>query len=88
MKKDSYEVESPKMDETPGERLPLAKPGKGKDMEPLSPAKPGAKEEMEIIPPSKPKNQFQKYQKGGKVSSASKRADGIAQRGKTRGRII
>ena len=26
--------------------------------------------------------------KGGKVSSASKRADGIAQRGKTRGRII
>ena len=28
------------------------------------------------------------YKKGGKVSSASKRADGIAQRGKTRGRII
>ena len=26
--------------------------------------------------------------KGGKVSSASKRADGIAQRGKTRGRIV
>ncbi len=26
--------------------------------------------------------------KGGKVSSASKRADGIAQRGKTRGRMI
>lgn len=25
------------------------------------------------------------YKKGGKVSSASKRADGIAQRGKTRG---
>lgn len=29
-----------------------------------------------------------KYAKGGKVSGASKRADGIAQRGKTRGRII
>ena len=28
------------------------------------------------------------FKKGGKVSSASKRADGIAQRGKTRGRII
>ena len=28
------------------------------------------------------------YSKGGKVSSASKRADGIAQRGKTRGKII
>lgn len=28
------------------------------------------------------------YKKGGKVSSASARADGIAQRGKTRGRIV
>jgi hypothetical protein len=27
------------------------------------------------------------YKKGGKVSSASKRADGIAQRGKTRGKL-
>ena len=27
------------------------------------------------------------YKKGGSVSSASKRADGIAQRGKTRGKI-
>lgn len=28
------------------------------------------------------------YSKGGKVSSASKRADGIAQRGKTKGRMV
>ena len=28
------------------------------------------------------------YKKGGKVGSASKRADGIAQRGKTKGRMI
>lgn len=28
------------------------------------------------------------YSKGGKVSSASKRADGIATKGKTRGRIV
>ena len=28
------------------------------------------------------------YKKGGKVSSASKRADGIAQRGKTKGRML
>jgi hypothetical protein len=28
------------------------------------------------------------YKKGGKVGSASKRADGIAQRGHTRGRIV
>ena len=30
----------------------------------------------------------QEYKKGGSVSSASKRADGIAQRGKTRGTIV
>jgi hypothetical protein len=29
-----------------------------------------------------------KKAKGGKISSASKRADGIAQRGKTRGRMV
>lgn len=28
------------------------------------------------------------YAKGGKVSSASKRADGIAQRGKTKGKVL
>ena len=28
------------------------------------------------------------YKKGGKVSSASKRADGIAQKGHTRGRMV
>ena len=28
------------------------------------------------------------YKKGGKVSSASKRADGCAQRGKTKGRMV
>ena len=28
------------------------------------------------------------YKKGGKISSASSRADGIAQRGKTRGRML
>jgi hypothetical protein len=29
-----------------------------------------------------------KFDKGGKVGSASKRADGIAQRGKTKGRML
>jgi len=29
-----------------------------------------------------------KFKKGGSVGSASKRADGIAQRGKTKGRIV
>jgi hypothetical protein len=36
----------------------------------------------------KGKNDDYEYKKGGKVSSASKRADGIAQKGKTRGTII
>lgn len=40
-------------------------------------------------PPMRPKGGKTVYIKsGGKVSSASKRADGCAQRGKTRGRIV
>jgi len=31
---------------------------------------------------------FSEFKKGGKVSSASTRADGIAQRGKTKGRMV
>jgi hypothetical protein len=31
---------------------------------------------------------YKGYKKGGKVSSASKRADGCAQRGKTKGRMV
>jgi hypothetical protein len=30
----------------------------------------------------------ERYAKGGKVGSASKRADGVAQRGKTRGKMM
>ncbi len=33
-------------------------------------------------------SKIEKYAKGGKVSSASKRADGCAQRGKTKGRMV
>lgn len=36
----------------------------------------------------KSKNDDYEYKKGGKVGSASKRADGIAKRGKTRGKIV
>lgn len=35
-----------------------------------------------------PEGMDKDYKKGGKVSSASKRGDGIAQRGKTRGKMI
>jgi hypothetical protein len=37
---------------------------------------------------SSPAGSPAKMKKGGKVSSASSRADGIAQRGKTRGKMI
>ena len=43
------------------------------------------KKEYEPKPPVTPPV---KKAKGGSVSSASKRADGIAQRGKTRGKIV
>ena len=35
-----------------------------------------------------PKSEPEKKRSGGVVGSASKRADGIAQRGKTKGRIV
>lgn len=38
-------------------------------------------------PTAKELSSSKKYAKGGSVSSASKRADGIAQRGKTRGSL-
>ena len=44
--------------------------------------------EIFIYEKSKPKGRSLPLKKGGKVSSASARADGIAQRGKTRGRMI
>lgn len=44
---------------------------------PSAPAKPDDKKAVQAKP----------FAKGGKVSSASKRADGIAQRGKTKGRM-
>ncbi len=38
-------------------------------------------------PPLQPPREFEFFKKGGKVSSASSRGDGIAQRGKTKGRV-
>jgi len=40
-----------------------------------------------LRPTGKPSNRME-YKKGGSVSSASKRADGIATKGKTRGKYI
>jgi hypothetical protein len=53
----------------------------------MSDAEKGAREEMEFKKLSEP-NEDQRYKKGGSVSSASRRADGIASKGKTRGKVI
>jgi len=57
---------------------------------PKKPPSPFAKEEdkKEEKKEEKPKEEPEKKRSGGVVGSASKRADGIAQRGKTKGRIV
>ena len=55
-----------------------------KAREPMSSAEKGAREDIDFKKWSEP-NEKQKYAKGGMASS---RADGIAQRGKTRGTIV
>ncbi len=50
--------------------------------ESAKPAAPMSREKKEMM------RDAAKMSKGGKVSSASKRADGIAQRGKTRGKMV
>jgi len=51
---------------------------------------PGEREMVEDVEDQKMREKVKSmgYAKGGKVSSASKRADGCAQRGKTKGRMI
>lgn len=43
---------------------------------------------MAVLKQASAMNQAPTMKKGGKVGSASSRADGIAQRGKTRGKVI
>jgi len=44
--------------------------------------------EKEEAPPSKEESGEKEYRRGGKVSSASSRADGCAVKGKTKGRMV
>lgn len=53
----------------------------------MSDAEKGAREEMDFKKWSA-ESEDQKYKKGGKVSSASSRADGCACKGKTRGKLV
>jgi hypothetical protein len=72
----------------PAKKKPMPVIKKG-DMSPETKALPD-----EVVKPpkgiGKSENDMEprKYKKGGSVSSASKRADGIATKGKTRGRMI
>ena len=67
----------------PKRPMPLPQPVK-----PLPPVEPKRPTPMPapLRPTGKPSNQME-YKKGGSVPSASKRGDGIAQRGKTRGKM-
>jgi hypothetical protein len=65
----------------PGRSDPLPLPVK-----PLPPREPVKTQMPALRPTGKPSNQME-YKKGGSVPSASKRGDGIAQRGKTRGKM-
>jgi hypothetical protein len=80
--KEIYDALMPKKDDP---RIKVIKKG---DMSPETKALPD-----EVVKPpkgiGKSENDMEprKYKKGGSVSSASKRADGIAVKGKTRGKI-
>ena len=80
----AYDKAMPEADTTYGDteirKMPY-KPGMDKGLEPQNlPYKPGKSKD--------PAFKEKLYKKGGSVSSASKRADGIAERGKTRGTTI
>jgi biotin carboxyl carrier protein len=76
----------------------------GVEIEPAKPAKPKAKPKAKAEPKAEPKktssfskvqspfagktSSFKKMASGGSVSSASKRADGCAIKGKTRGKMV
>ena len=76
-------ADKPKMDETVGQESiqDMVKSVK-------QDKKQTAMEKEVYGPKSTPVAPPKKYAKGGSVGSASKRADGIAQRGKTRGRMM
>jgi hypothetical protein len=59
------------------------------DMGPMKDTKKGVVEGLKGYSPSKEVKKFDdNYKKGGKVGSASKRADGCCVKGKTKGRMV
>jgi hypothetical protein len=83
--KDLLAAMKSKKNHDPGMTLPNSSE-LGKD-EGMTPKKLSNNDDGPFGPIKKPSNPFN-LKKGGKVSSASRRADGIAQRGKTKGRYL
>ena len=86
----AYDKAMPEADTTYGEMevkpLGRAKPDSGLEIKPLGRSRPDSG--GDIKPLGRARGSMKDFAKGGSVSSASKRADGIAQRGKTRGTTI
>ena len=86
----AYDKAMPEADTTYGsmEVKPLgrSRPDIGGEVKPLGRSR--QESGMEVKPLGKTRGSSKDYAKGGSVSSASKRADGIAQRGKTKGTMI
>ena len=86
----AYDKAMPEADTTYGEMevkpLGRAKPDSGLEIKPLGRSRPDSG--GDIKPLGRARGSMKDFAKGGSVSSASKRADGIAERGKTRGTTI
>ena len=86
----AYDKAMPEADTTYGEMevkpLGRAKPDSGLEIKPLGRSRPDSG--GDIKPLGRARGSMKDFAKGGSVSSASKRADGIAQRGKTRGTTV
>ena len=65
----------------PAPKMPMKKPMPKKPMMPVAPKPRGAAPDESVMPAPA-------FKKGGSVGSASKRADGCATKGKTKGRMI
>jgi len=65
----------------PAPKVPMKKPMPKKPMMPVTPKPRGAAPDESVMPAPA-------FKKGGSVGSASKRADGIASKGKTKGTMV
>lgn len=78
-------IQMPTKAVTPSAPMPQPAPAKGVTPKPRAPS---FSPPPQTGGPSRPFEMAAGAKKGGKVGSASKRADGIAQKGKTRGTIV